>query len=1076
MDKEVKFKGKIIRKIYSNEDFKVYAVDVDSKLYTDIKKNKYNNVSIVGDIGDLTFGVEYDIVAIEENSKNGISYKVKNITRKKPTTIEDSFTFLSEVITRNQAETLLKAYPNIIQKVIDNDLDDIDFSKTKGIKEKTFEKIKNKIIDNICLAELVTEFKGYLSLSIIRKIYNKYPSVQSLKSKLKSNPYKCLCGLGGVGFKTADSILLEIEKVSNNNIKNGKDPIIVFDKSLIESEERCLACILYLLEENESNGHTKMNLADLRKEVLKTTPECLDKFVHCIKDDSIYYDKKTMDVALAKTYNLEKYIAKQIKYGLSVNRKWDIDYTKYTESGGNKLTDEQESVLKYLCDNNVIILNGSAGCVDCDTEYFNGIEWKRIADYQEGEKVLQYNKDGTAELVYPLNYIRKKADYLWHFETKYGLDQCLCDEHNCYYITSKGNLYHKTFKEVRENQESNGFKGKFITTFNYQGKGIDLSDDEIRLMIAVFADGSFYSKECSDETYKQARFHLKKDRKKQRLEALLTKMNLDYKKVKSSTDGYDDYYIIAPFRSKHFPKEWYQCNKHQLEIIFDEVMYWDGRAKKQNNYSTTNKSDADFIQFVLTSLGYRATISTMNRTGKEYLTGGKMYIRKSIEYVVSYTTRTLVSMCYDKRDNHIKTEINKYKTLDGMKYCFTVPSHILVLRRNNKIFITGNCGKSATTSSIINMLSDNSKTVTIFAPTGRASKISKSYTGLNAKTIHRGLGFMPPNSWTYNLNNKLNYDVIIIDEFSMCGLDLFGRLIDAIDFNKTKLLLVGDAAQLPSVSAGNLMRDFINSKKIPMVTLTKIFRYNSSGIINVATDIRMGKQYLPKTKDNMININGNKDYTFIKSSNENTLKSVVTLYKKLLNNGCKVEDIQVLSSYNKGDYGTVNINNKLQRIANKNYGSENNIKVGETTYYVDDIIIQKSNNYKAIVNNDAFSDDITTFISNGECGKIIDINNDVAVIDFDGTEILYTKSDLINVRLGYSISIHSSQGGAIKIPIIVTPRSHSFMLNSNLLYVGITRATSQVYHIGDVFAVNNACLKREDFNRNTFMEDFLKSS
>ena len=746
-DKVLKFKGKIIRKVYANEDYRVYGVEIDKTLYPELKLNRYGNITIVGDIGDLTFNVDYNITAKEENTKNGISYRVLNITRKKPTTIEDSFTFLSEVITEKQAKTLLDVYPNIIQKVINNDLDDIDFNKTNGIKEKTFEKIKNKIIDNICLAELVTEFKGYLSLSIIRKIYNKYPSVQSLKSKLKSNPYKCLCGLGGVGFKTADSILLEIEKVSNNNINNGKDPIIVFDKSLIESEERCLACVLYLLEENESNGHTKMNLADLRKEVLKTTPECLDKFVHCIKDDSIYYDKKTMDVALAKTYNLEKYIAKQIKYGLSVNRKWDIDYTKYTESGGNKLTDEQELVLKYLCDNNVIILNGSAGS-----------------------------------------------------------------------------------------------------------------------------------------------------------------------------------------------------------------------------------------------------------------------------------------------------------------------------------------GKSATTSSIINMLSDNNKTVTIFAPTGRASKISKSYTGLNAKTIHRGLGFMPPNSWTYNLNNKLNYDVIIIDEFSMCGLDLFGRLIDAIDFNKTKLLLVGDAAQLPSVSAGNLMRDFINSKKIPMVTLTKIFRYNSSGIINVATDIRMGKQYLPKTKDNMININGNKDYTFIKSSNENTLKSVVALYKKLLNNGCKVEDIQVLSSYNKGDYGTVNINNKLQRIANKNYGSKNNIKVGETTYYVDDIIIQKSNNYKAIVNNDAFSDDITTFISNGECGKIIDINNDVAVIDFDGTEILYTKSDLINVRLGYSISIHSSQGGSIKIPILVTPKSHTFMLNSNLLYVGITRATQQVYHIGDIFTVNNACLKREDFNRNTFMEDFLKSS
>ena len=215
-DKVLKFKGKIIRKVYANEDYRVYGVEIDKASYPELKLNRYGNITIVGDIGDLTFNVDYNITAKEENTKNGISYRVLNITRKKPTTIEDSFTFLSEVITEKQAKTLLDVYPNIIQKVINNDLDDIDFNKTKGIKEKTFEKIKDKIIDNICLAELVTEFKGYLSLPIIRKIYSKYPSVQSLKSKLKSNPYKCLCGLGGVGFKTADGILLEIEKVSNN--------------------------------------------------------------------------------------------------------------------------------------------------------------------------------------------------------------------------------------------------------------------------------------------------------------------------------------------------------------------------------------------------------------------------------------------------------------------------------------------------------------------------------------------------------------------------------------------------------------------------------------------------------------------------------------------------------------------------------------------------------------------------------------------------------------------------------------------------------------------------------------------
>ena len=175
-DKVLKFKGKIIRKVYANEDYRVYGVEIDKASYPELKLNRYGNITIVGDIGDLTFNVDYNITAKEENTKNGISYRVLNITRKKPTTIEDSFTFLSEVITEKQAKTLLDVYPNIIQKVINNDLDDIDFNKTKGIKEKTFEKIKNKIIDNICLAELVTEFKGYLSLSIIRKIYNNYVS------------------------------------------------------------------------------------------------------------------------------------------------------------------------------------------------------------------------------------------------------------------------------------------------------------------------------------------------------------------------------------------------------------------------------------------------------------------------------------------------------------------------------------------------------------------------------------------------------------------------------------------------------------------------------------------------------------------------------------------------------------------------------------------------------------------------------------------------------------------------------------------------------------------------------------
>lgn len=346
-------------------------------------------------------------------------------------------------------------------------------------------------------------------------------------------------------------------------------------------------------------------------------------------------------------------------------------------------------------------LGASSGCVDCDTEFFNGYEWKRIADYEEGDKVLQYNEDGTAELVTPLAYIKQPSEYLWYFKTKYGLNQCLSDEHTVVYKSgqtgcgNEGHLNKIKFKELRERHENNvcGFSGKFYTTFDYEGCGIDLTDDEIRLMISVFADGSFHKKyenKKDSKLYNEARFHIKKDRKKNRLVYLAEKAGREYRVMDSAADGYLDIYIDVPFRAKHFPKEWYMCNKHQFNVIAHEVMFWDGEYSKDNHYSTTNKNDADFIQFVFSTLGYRATISTNDRKGKGYLTNGKEYTRKSVEYTVSYTTRTMVGMA----SNSNKTKIEKYKTVDGYEYCFTVPSHMLVLRRGDRIFITGNCGKS----------------------------------------------------------------------------------------------------------------------------------------------------------------------------------------------------------------------------------------------------------------------------------------------------------------------------------------------------------------------------------------------
>lgn len=448
MEKEYKFIGEIVRCTYDTEDYKIYAVDVNKNNYSDIKYNKFNNVTILGELPTLTLGVAYEITAIEQETKYGISYKVINIKRDVPTTYEDMYIFLQEILTPNQANELWKHYPDIVQRVKENRLDDIDLNKLHGIKQYTFNVIKRKIIENFCLADLVIEFQGYLNLSIIRKIYNKYPSIETLKKELRKDPYKCLCGLAGIGFKTADTLLLDIEKVSKNNIAKGKEPIINFETDLITSSQRCLACLLYILNENENEGHTKMNLANLRSLCLKSVPDCAHHFVDVVKDKSIYYNKSTMDVSLRKTYDIELYIAQTLLKTLQAQQNiWNVDIEKYRNVNGVLLSDEQMKAVFNVCNHNISILNGGGGCVDCDTEFFNGYKWKKISEYKQGDKVLQYEKNGTAKLVYPEEYHKKPCSSLWHFKKK-GINQCLSDEHRVVYKTSRGNLKIKPFREI----------------------------------------------------------------------------------------------------------------------------------------------------------------------------------------------------------------------------------------------------------------------------------------------------------------------------------------------------------------------------------------------------------------------------------------------------------------------------------------------------------------------------------------------------------------------------------------------------------------------------------------------------
>lgn len=715
--------------------------------YPQIQIGKYGTCTVKGNVQELNLGVEYTVKAKEISDKYGVGYEIINIKREKPTTLAATRNFLYEILTPNQTDTLLEAYPDIVDRIMNNRLDDVDLNRTKGIKDYTFNVIKQKVIENFKLADLVEEFRGLFSLSIIKKLYDKYPSVEKIKEVIRTEPYECLCRLSGIGFKTADGMLLTLEKESKQCKENGKNPILFFGFDLKPSYQRAKACVDYILNENETNGNTYVKVGELKKQFEIIVPEAIANLPLILKgDNDVIFDRESLSVCRKETYETEKYIAEKIKEGLQINTEWDCDCSKFRSLDGFDLTTDQCKTSEYMCKHNIVML-----------------------------------------------------------------------------------------------------------------------------------------------------------------------------------------------------------------------------------------------------VGY------------------------------------------------------------------------------------GGAGKSSSTQAFVNLLKHYYKSFLLLAPTGRAAKVLSGFTGENAMTIHRGLGYMPPNEWCYNEKNPIPHDVVIVDEFSMVDIFLFRRLLEAIDFNRTKLLLIGDDAQIPSVGAGNVLYDLLCYGKIPTITLDKVFRYGKGGLSTVATDARTQTEFLDKNKKGMQVFGEDQSYVFMPLQQDGIVDYTVKLYKTLLTKGYKVEDIAVLSCYNVGDYGVTELNKRLQNAVNPNPDAK--IVFGDSEFRHNDIVMNYANDYKAVLYNEEYLDDKnTTFIANGESGMVDKIFHNSMVSNYDGTLIYYDKGKLKNIRLAYAITTHKSQGGQFKVVILVTPRSHTFMLNSNLLYVGISRAKEKCYHLGEIKTINNALKKKENFDRKTLLGSFLQAS
>ena len=366
-------------------------------------------------------------------------------------------------------------------------------------------------------------------------------------------------------------------------------------------------------------------------------------------------------------------------------------------------------------------------------------------------------------------------------------------------------------------------------------------------------------------------------------------------------------------------------------------------------------------------------------------------------------------------------------------------------------------GKTTTTMGIIAAYRAAGCQILLAAPTGRAAKRMSEATGMEAKTIHRLLEYKPPEGYQRREENPLEGDVLILDECSMIDIMLMYNLLKALPEHMT-LIMVGDTDQLPSVGAGNVLKDIIASDRIPVVRLSRIFRQaQGSRIIMNAHRINKGEQ---------IDMRGGRDSDFFfaaKDTNEEVEDLLVKYCTENLPRYYHVDalqDIQVLTPMQRGICGAVNLNQVLQEAMNP---SPVFLRRGGTQYRLHDKVMQIRNDYDKEV-------------FNGDIGVInhVDMEERELTVNFDGREIVYDVSELEELALAYAVTIHKSQGS--EYPIVVMPftMSHYVMLQRNLLYTGVTRAKKILVLIGEKKAVWYAIRNETTADRNTKLADRLR--
>ncbi len=471
-----------------------------------------------------------------------------------------------------------------------------------------------------------------------------------------------------------------------------------------------------------------------------------------------------------------------------------------------------------------------------------------------------------------------------------------------------------------------------------------------------------------------------------------------------------------------------------------------------------------FLKFDLGSDEFSLALDNLMKDVKLIKRDNRYYLKDMYEAEENITKRLgYLQRSSDTENKKIDNYINSIELDIGYMYNFEQREALKQSISKNLLIITGGpgTGKTTTIKGIVELYRDIYKLsyqelcnkTALLAPTGRASKRMSEATHIPASTIHRFLKWnKEKNSFGINEYNKSDVDLVIIDEFSMVDTYLFDSLLRGLKYD-TKIIIVGDYNQLPSVGPGQLLKDMIECDCLNVIKLTELYRQEeNSNIINLAYEVNNDSL-------DYDTLAGSDDIEFYELDSNKTMKKIVEISKEYVGD----DNYQILAPMYKTLNGIDNINRNLQDIYNPKDKRKKEIVINNILYRENDKVIQLSN----------MPDDN---VFNGDIGYIVEIVNGSKkelTIDFDGNFVRYTPSNFNKFTLAYAISIHKSQGSEFNYVLIPVLKEYGRMLYRKLIYTGITRTKKKLYLIGEVSALEYAIKNTNVALRKTTLKDML---